>query len=95
MICKQYDCIICLCIYQRYGDDDSQIRTYTHIIHPEYNYGNVDNDVCLLRLDEPLNLTKPAEGPVSVKPIKLNRREDFSGENFVVSGWGTLEVSFK
>ena len=82
-------------IYQRYGDEDSQIRTYTHIIHPEYNYGNIDNDVCLLRLDEPLNLTKPAEGPVSVKPIKLNRREDFSGENFVVSGWGTLEVSFK
>ena len=82
-------------VYQRYGDEDSQIRTYTHIIHPEYNYGNIDNDVCLLRLDEPLNLTKPAEGPVSVKPIKLNRREDFSGENFVVSLHQTVILSLK
>ena len=73
---------------QRYGDDDSQTRTYSHIIHPDYNANNINNDVCLLKLDKPLNLT------ATVKPIKLNRREDWTDEYMMVSGWGTLTVSF-
>ena len=72
----------------RYGDDDSQTRTYSHIIHPDYNANNINNDVCLLKLDKPLNLT------ATVKPIKLNRREDWTDEYMMVSGWGTLTVSF-
>ena len=55
----------------RYGDDDSQIRTYEHILHPEYNPSNINNDVCLLKLDEPLNMTNSN----SVKAIGLNRRD--------------------
>ena len=76
--------------YYRFGDDDTQYRSYEHIIHPEYNSGNVNNDVCLLRLSEPLNMTNPK----SVKAIALNRRDDYeSGEMFTVTGWGTLQVS--
>ena len=75
--------------YHRFGDDDTQYRSYEHIIHPEYNSNNVDNDVCLLRLSEPLNMTNP----MSVRAIPLNRRDDFeSGEPFTVTGWGTLQV---
>ena len=73
----------------RFGDDDTQYRSYEPIIHPEYNSDNVDNDVCLLRLSEPLNMTNPK----SVRAIPLNRRDDFeSGEPFTVTGWGTLQV---
>ena len=78
----------CIVFIQRYGDDDSQTRTYSHIIHPDYNANNINNDVCLLKLDKPLNLT------ATVKPIKLNRREDWTDEYMMVSGWGTLTVSF-
>ena len=78
----------CIILLQRYGDDDSQTRTYSHIIHPDYNANNINNDVCLLKLDKPLNLT------ATVKPIKLNRREDWTDEYMMVSGWGTLTVSF-
>ena len=73
----------------RFGDEDTQYRTYEHILHPEYNPSNIDNDICLLKLSEPLNMTNPK----SVKAIALNRRDDFSsGEPFTVTGWGTLEV---
>ena len=78
----------CIILLHRYGDDDSQTRTYSHIIHPDYNANNINNDVCLLKLDKPLNLT------ATVKPIKLNRREDWTDEYMMVSGWGTLTVSF-
>ena len=73
----------------RFGDDDAQYRTYEHILHPDATPNNIDNDVCLLKLSEPLNMTNPK----SVKAIALNRRDDFeSGEPFTVTGWGTLEV---
>ena len=74
----------------RLGDDDTQYRSYEHILHPKYSPGTTNNDVCLLRLSEPLNMTNPK----SVKAIALNRRDDFeSGEMFTVTGWGTLQVS--
>ena len=74
----------------RLGDDDTQYRSYEHILHPKYSQGSTNNDVCLLRLSEPLIMTNPK----SVKAIALNRRDDFeSGEMFTVTGWGTLQVS--
>ena len=70
----------------RFGDEDTQYRSYEQVLYPEYN---IDNDICLLRLTEPLNMTNPK----SVKAIALNRRDDFeSGEPFTVTGWGTLQV---
>ena len=76
----------------RFDDEDVdgvQIRSYVSKLHPDYNAGNTNNDVCLLRLNEPLNLT--ANG---VKAIELNRFDDWSGgEPFTVSGWGTLQVN--
>ena len=76
----------------RFDDEDVdgvQIRSYVSTLHPDYNAGNTNNDVCLLRLNEPLNLT--ANG---VKAIELNRFDDWSGgEPFTVSGWGTLQVN--
>ena len=69
----------------RLGDDDTQYRSYEHILHPKYSQGSTNNDVCLLRLSEPLNMTNPK----SVKAIAWNRRDDFeSGEMFTVTGWG-------
>merc|ERR1719461_562639 len=44
----------------RFDDEDVdgvQIRSYVSKLHPDYNAGNTNNDVCLLRLNEPLNLT--------------------------------------
>ena len=80
-------------IFVRFDDEDVdgvQIRSYVSTLHPDYNSGNTNNDVCLLRLNEPLNLT--ANG---VKAIELNRDDDWSGgEPFTVSGWGTLQVKF-
>ena len=77
----------------RLGDDDTQYRYYEYILHPKYSPGLpgiTNNDVCLLRLSEPLNMTNPK----SVKAIALNRRDDFeSREMFTVTGWGILQVS--
>jgi len=74
----------------RFDDEDVdgvQIRSYVSTLHPDYNAGNTNNDVCLLKLNEPLNLT--ANG---VRAIELNRFDDWSGgEPFTVSGWGTLQ----
>ena len=54
---------------------------------------NTNNDVCLLKLDGPLDLSNSTESAVA--PIALNTNPDIElGPKFVVSGWGTTSVSF-
>ena len=58
-----------------------------------YFFRNTNNDVCLLKLDGPLDLSNSTES--SVAPIALNTNPDIElGPKFVVSGWGTTSVSF-
>ena len=67
-----------------------QERSYVEFIHPEYDSRATNNDVCLLKLSEPLDLSMPE----SVGPIKLNTKSEVEeGPTFVVSGWGTTSVS--
>ena len=57
------------------------------------SFRNTNNDVCLLKLDGPLDLSNSTESAVA--PITLNTNADIElGPKFVVSGWGTTSVSF-
>ena len=68
-----------------------QERSYVEFIHPEYDSRTTNNDVCLLKLNEPLDLSNPSQ----VGPISINTGSDVeSGPTFTVSGWGTTSVSF-
>merc|ERR1711981_1143273 len=65
----------------------AQVRSYVSTIHPDYNPGNINNDVCLLRVNEPFNLTAK-----NIKAIEINRFDDWDNhEPFTVTGWGTLQ----
>lgn len=72
-------------INNRFDNDNAQLSTFTKFIHPKYSSANTNNDVCLLRLNSPLNMTSS-----KVAPIGLNRFDDWQGgEPFTVTGWGT------
>jgi len=72
-------------INDRFDNENAQLTGFTKFLHPDYNPSNTNNDVCLLKLDTPLTLNE------KVKPIKLNRKDDWeSGTMFTVTGWGTL-----
>ena len=59
-----------------------QDRNYVEFIHPEYDSRTTDNDMCLLKLDEPLDLDSDL-----VSSIKLNNETYVeNGPVFVVSG---------
>ena len=47
-----------------------QERSYVEFVHPEYDSRTTNNDVCLLKLEEPLDLTN------SVGPIEINTETD-------------------
>jgi len=61
-------------------------RIVEAILHPDYNDRSLNNDVCLLRLENPLNLT--ADG---VRAINLNSDANCPADQQVceVAGWGT------
>ncbi|XP_067635708.1 transmembrane protease serine 9-like [Eurosta solidaginis] len=48
------------------------------------SYGNFLNDIALLELEEPLEFTK------NIQPIEIADEEVPSGEDVIISGWGTL-----
>lgn len=61
-------------------------RISDYIIHPDYNSNTVQNDICLLTLDSPLELND------QVKAISLDKNEPVSDTLCKVSGWGSLYV---
>ena len=78
-------------ILDRHDGENGQYSTFTKFLHPDYSAGNTNNDVCLLKLDTPFDLTNG-----TIQTIALNRIEDAdwpSGTMFTVTGWGTLQVS--
>ncbi|KAG5893954.1 hypothetical protein JTB14_027702 [Gonioctena quinquepunctata] len=56
----------------------------TIVIHPEYNESNFDNDIALLRLEDPMYIQKivPATLPEAGQEVA-------TGANLTVAGWGT------
>ena len=66
-------------------EQSSSIKNYT--IHPEYNKTTVQNDVCILYLETPFDLT----GKMA-KSIELAKEDPQVGTTCDISGWGTLEV---
>jgi len=58
------------------------------ILHPQYNGGSMENDVALLKLDSPLDLSSD-----KVKVIGLNTAGSCPADSQVcrVAGWGALE----
>ena len=73
-----------------------QVKTIkSHLIHPDYvgvdqntGLGNNFNDVCLLTLNSNLDFND------NVKKIALNTEDIPENTKCVVSGWGTLSVSY-
>ena len=59
-----------------------QDRNYVEFIHPEYDSRTTDNDMCLLKLNEPLDLDSDL-----ISSIKLNNETQVeNGPVFLVSG---------
>ena len=68
-------------------EQKSDISKY--IIHPEYDSDNsFANDICLLYMDTPFNLTGK-----NVKNIELATVDPKPGTPCDISGWGLLNVS--
>ena len=58
-----------------------------HIIHEVYNGINIKNDICILKLTEPLefnDFVQPALFP--------DMKEEYNGTMATVSGWGTVNA---
>lgn len=68
-------------------DSTGQMRYSSQIIiHPQYNPGNLNNDISLIRLDSPLELTYNA-WPIAL-PGKSEVGSFYDNEHVVASGWG-------
>lgn len=75
----------------RQNEGIEQERGYVEFIHPDYNPSTTNNDVCLLKLDEPLDLNSD---PYNFRAIKLDTTTQWPrGSEFNVTGWGTTSVS--
>ena len=65
-----------------------QHRSITKFSHPEYDSSTINNDVCLLKVDEPFEFND------EVKPIAFDTNLEWAADSsFMVSGWGTKSVS--
>ena len=64
----------------------SKIESY--VIHPGYDKTTIQNDVCLLYLKTPFDLSG-----TMAKPIELTEEDPQDGTTCDISGWGTLKVS--
>jgi len=61
-----------------------QHRSITKFSHPEYDSSTINNDVCLLKVDEPFEFND------EVKPIAFDTNLEWAADSsFMVSGWGT------
>jgi len=67
------------------NEGEEERRNVDEIIgHPDYSSRDLTNDICLLKLQEPLEMTE------WVQPIPLARAESEAGADMIVTGWGTL-----
>ena len=57
------------------------------ITHPKYNARTYDNDIAIVRLDEPVEMTELMHPVCMPTPGK-----SFKGETGTVTGWGALKV---
>ena len=73
-------------IYDESGYEQVR-RISDYMIHPDWNPNTLQNDVCLLTLDSPLELND------QVKTISLDMNEPVTDDVCQVSGWGSLYVS--
>ncbi|KAH8325994.1 hypothetical protein KR067_012129, partial [Drosophila pandora] len=55
------------------------------ILHEKYNHTTVVNDIAILKLEKPLDMTNPA-----IQPIELAEKSPSPGTNVLVSGWGSM-----
>jgi len=56
------------------------------IVHPEYSAENLSNDICLLHLETPLEMTEFIQPAALPDP----REETAAGSLITVTGWGSL-----
>lgn len=59
-----------------------------HIPHPQYSSSTLENDVCLLFLANPLDLSGP-----NAKSLPLATKDPEVGSPCIISGWGATDVS--
>nr|XP_017005930.2 trypsin-1 [Drosophila takahashii] len=57
------------------------------ITHPKYNARNYDNDIAIIKLDEPVEFNEILHPVCMPTPGR-----SFKGENGIVTGWGALKV---
>lgn len=56
------------------------------IEHPQYNTATLDNDIALIRVSSPVDLSLPGIMPVCLP----SSTDSFTNQNAIVTGWGTL-----
>jgi len=57
------------------------------ITHPKYNARNYDNDIAIIKLDEPVEFNEILHPVCMPTPGR-----SFKGEHGIVTGWGALKV---
>ncbi|KAK8766771.1 hypothetical protein V5799_006444 [Amblyomma americanum] len=57
------------------------------VVHPKYNFFTYENDLALVRVDEPFEFM-PHIAPICLPPD--NESDDLIGRNATVTGWGRL-----
>ena len=73
--------------------DGQWVKVSKVIPHNNYNDTTMQNDISLLRLDKPLDLSRIERtiSPVCVADSSLSKNNLLTGVMAVVTGWGTLE----
>jgi trypsin len=65
---------------------EQRMEIKKRIIHEDYDSSNIDNDVCVLHLEGSIEMNNYA----AAVPIEAQDHDHSEGEEFVVTGWGTL-----
>ena len=73
---------------QKVSDDFQNSNIKEFIIHPDYNDNSLENDICLLYLENPLKLS----ANTSVDSIDLADEDFLPNSICTISGWGTEKV---
>ena len=73
---------------QKVSDDFQNSKIKEFVIHPDYNEISLENDICLLYLENPLILS----ANTSVDSIDLADEDPMLATECTISGWGTERV---